>query len=237
MFLLATADFGITLFLYFRIISSFGKNVVRYKLLDYKFVLFITTNVISGGLFVKRSYKLWQNVWVAVVPGVLLLGATVVGYASMTTNAQAAGQLFEVLYITLTISSILVTLLIMVRVLYITRKAREISGLKGQAKYLTFVMCVESGAVYSIFIFLYLVLHPLMIQTSLTQLAGITATLMTYQVSRQRDVLGDITTPTSFNVHGYPSALRSVAPIRTTVALDLRRTETNDTQPSNKIYT
>lgn len=30
----------------------------------------------------------------------------------MTTNAQAAGRLFEVLYITLTISSLLVTILI-----------------------------------------------------------------------------------------------------------------------------
>lgn len=60
MFVLATADFGITLFLYFRIILSFGKMVVRYKLLDYKFVLFITTKCVSALQQLRRIHTILQ---------------------------------------------------------------------------------------------------------------------------------------------------------------------------------
>ncbi|KAF9259774.1 hypothetical protein L218DRAFT_947327 [Marasmius fiardii PR-910] len=172
------------------------------------FCLFVISSLIADTvLFQKfsqilRAYFIWgRNLTVAVVPAILCLACTAVGFATAATSSKflPGGSYSEfrthahcrttlvVAFVTMEIAlNVFVTLIIVVKIMLIKRKVRVILGKNNMSMYHSImVMILESGIIYPITLILLPVLTTSagdVIAYSLIQVVGIAPTLIVVRV-------------------------------------------------------
>jgi len=163
-----------------------GQAEIPIKILQCKFLLYITSNVIADTLLIYRCYTLWnRSRRIIILPCSVLLGGTICGYlfVGMADEEYTSRDLLQAfLFATLSIN-LLMTSLIAGRIWWIARKTRTIIGPKLTKKYRTSIaIFIESGLVYSIYVILDVVLHCLLLDAGLVQIVGLVPTLMIVQI-------------------------------------------------------
>jgi hypothetical protein len=202
LFLLASGDIAVTLYFFFRFglssaITLLHEDGNRWsKTLMYKFAMYIVANAIASGLLISRCYTVWQNKRILIAPIVLAVCGTGIGFASITAT-HLGDRLLAASFITSAAANLGVTLFIALRMWWSLRKVRlprmDLSGL------ISFVasLILDTGAIYSLSIFFYLVLHTLLLSTCLTQVAGITVTAIILRSSHTEPFDSDTTFATT----------------------------------------
>ncbi|KAF9450831.1 hypothetical protein P691DRAFT_809354 [Macrolepiota fuliginosa MF-IS2] len=160
------------------------------KVLQYKFLLYITSNIIADSLLIYRCYTLWNNsIRVIVLPCFVLLGGTACGYAfvGLSDDEYPFRFLLSIfLFSTLALNSV-VTSLMAGRIWWIARQTRSILGPRLMKRYRTAIaIFIESGLVYSVYVILDVVLHILLLDAGLVQMVGLVPTLMIVQIGVSR---------------------------------------------------
>lgn len=181
LFLLASGDIAVTLFFFFdsalsglKILDESGSPWS--KTLIYKFVLYIVANAITSGLLISQLYTVWKNKRIVIAPIVLAICGTAVSFASIKAT-QFGDQLLGASSITSAAANLAVTLSITLRMWWCSCSRKFCLPRMDLSAFITsFVL--DTGAIYSLSLFLYLVLHPLVLSTCLTQIAGITVTVI-----------------------------------------------------------
>jgi len=179
LFLLASGDMAVTLYFFFRFALS-NANTLNgghrwSKALKYKFALYIVANAIASGLLISRCYTVWQNKRILIAPIVLAVCGTGMGFASIKAT-QLGDRLLAASFITSAAANLSVTLFIALRMWWSLRKVRRMAQDLSALSSFVASLILDTGAIYSLSIFLYLVLHTLLLSTCLTQVAGITVT-------------------------------------------------------------
>ncbi|TFK96167.1 hypothetical protein BDV98DRAFT_597846 [Pterulicium gracile] len=163
--------------------------------------VYITAAALADTLLIFRCYMVWGHNWrVAIVPVMLLLLSTGAGYTSVyqfstledRDGAQYAENLkkwFMVLYSVMLANNILSTTLIASRIWWRSRQSGSALGWRHQAKYNWIIaIVIESGAIYSFSLLIYLVLYTIesqaqkLILDSLCQIASIMPTLIIVRI-------------------------------------------------------
>lgn len=182
LFLLASGDIAVALFFFFdSALSSSGLKILDEsgnpwsKTLIYKFILYIVANAITSGLLISQLYTVWQNKRILIAPIVLAICGTAVSFASIKAT-QFGDQLLAASSITSAAANLSVTLSIALRMWWCSSRNFRLPRMDLSAFITSFVL--DTGAIYSLSIFLYLVLHTLILSTCLTQIAGITVTVI-----------------------------------------------------------
>ncbi|KAF8908166.1 hypothetical protein CPB84DRAFT_1959343 [Gymnopilus junonius] len=182
LFLLGTADVILTTYFFFKFVLQVPgvtrKDEKWNKFLEVKFAVYLVANAISSSFLIIRSYEIWHNMRIIVAPVLLVLCSTVIGFVSISAR-HMGDKLLASSFITSAAANLSVTLLTATGILWTSRKMR------GNFK-ITFPdifdyvsnLLIDSGALYGLSIFLYLVFHALVVEVSLTQIAGITITAM-----------------------------------------------------------
>jgi len=174
LFLLASGDIAVTLYFFFRFaLSSATLNEAggRWsKTLMYKFALYIVANAIASGFLISRCYTVWQNKRILIAPIVLAVCGTVIGFASIKAT-QLGDRLLAASFITSAAANLGVTLIIALRMWWSSRKVRSPRMDLSPLSSFVASLILDTGAIYSLSIFLYLVLHTLILSTCLTQVA------------------------------------------------------------------
>jgi len=204
MFALATVDVVLELsFLFWFVVKQYSIPVER---LHFKFLVFITSNIIADSLVIYRCHVVWNNSKrVIAIPCFLLVGGSACGYAYIAVSNE--GYRFRQLLITFLFTTVglnlLVTILMAGRIWWIARKARSILGPRLSSKYNTMIaIIVESGVIYSIYVVLDVVFTNLILQAGLAQVVGIVPTLIIVQIGLGRDA-HDIDTTASMVQSGF----------------------------------
>ncbi|KDR70236.1 hypothetical protein GALMADRAFT_893033 [Galerina marginata CBS 339.88] len=202
LFLLATADIIITGYFFFHFVlkpaaastpSTTSTHETWNRLLEIKFGFYVVANAIASSLLISRCYEVWQNKRIVITPILLLICGTVISFVSISAN-QLGDRLLAASFITSAAANLSVTLLIATRMWWTSRKIRGIFNMdfSSMCDYIVSLI-LDSGAIYSLSIFLYLVFHTLVLDASLTQIAGVTLTAMTLRKASS-EALGDTTT-------------------------------------------
>ncbi|KAF8869936.1 hypothetical protein BD779DRAFT_631453 [Infundibulicybe gibba] len=158
MFSIATADIGVTYAYLLRYILR--GEIAPFKHVYPKFMLYVTNNVLADTLVIYRCYVVWgHNRRIVIFPCILLLAATICGYLFEGATSPSLKRSFPIyLWMTFTLN-ILVTILTAGRIWWISRKARRILGSDLVKKYNSAIaVIVESGAIYSSYIILDVIL-------------------------------------------------------------------------------
>jgi len=209
LFMLATADVVLTVHFFFRtalrVVAVVVAPSVRSgssesaepwdRTLEYKFGLYIFAHAIASGLLIHRCHEVWGNKRILIAPIVLVVVGTAISFVSIATSSMG-DRLLAASFITSAAANISLTVLIAVRMWWITRKARSIGEVRmSLLSIVTFIgsLLVDSGAGFSLAIFFYLFFHTLVIDTSLTQIAGMSATAMVMRNSWREPRLHDST--------------------------------------------
>lgn len=204
LFLLATADIIITLFFVFHF--AIPKDLSRAAIalqerghpktlgdpLKIKFGFYVVANAIASGLLVHRCYEFWQNRRIVIAPIALILVGTVLSFVLISTR-HLRDKLSAASFIISAAANFSMTLLIASRVYWTSRKARAIPLDLARIKEVVAILLIDSGAIYSLSVFLYLVFHTLVISASLTQIAGVSVTAMTLRNAASNEPLGENT--------------------------------------------
>ncbi|KAJ3575470.1 hypothetical protein NP233_g1078 [Leucocoprinus birnbaumii] len=162
-----------------------GRPEIPVKILQYKFLLYITSNIIADALLIYRCYILWNNKKrIIALPCFLLLGGTICGYlfVGMSDDEYPFRSLLSVfLFSTLALNSV-VTSLMAGRIWWIAKRTRGLVGPKLAKKYrMAMAIFIESGLIYSIYVILDVVLHALLLDSGLVQVVGLVPTLIIVQ--------------------------------------------------------
>ncbi|KAF8960650.1 hypothetical protein BDZ97DRAFT_1296114 [Flammula alnicola] len=198
MFALATVDVVLELsFLFWFVVK---KNTIPDPDLHFKFLIYITSNVIADSLVIYRCHAVWnRSKRVIILPCFLLLCGTACGYAFIALSKEEyrfRKLLVAFLFTTVTLN-MLVTVLMAGRIWWIARKARAILGPGLSSKYNTMIaIIVESGVIYSMYVVLDVVYPDLILDAGLAQIVGIVPTLIIVQIGLGRDA-HDVDTTTS----------------------------------------
>jgi len=188
----------------------------------YKFALYIFANAIASGLLISRCYTVWQNKRIIIAPIMLAICGTVISFASMKAT-QLGDRLLAASFITSAAANISVTLLIAIRMWWFSRKIRSPVRMDLFAiSSLVTSLILDSGVIYGLSIFLYLLLHTLVLDASLTQIAGITTTAIILRNSHSEG-------NTTFDTTSTPSIQTDM---RTTSTMGRHRTPAVVTQLS-----
>lgn len=155
------------------------------KVLQYKFLLYITSNIVADLLLIYRCHCLWNNnKRIIILPCLLLLGGSVCGYlfVGLSDDAYPFRALLSVfLFSTLALNWV-VTSLMAGRIWWIARQTQGLVGPKLTKKYRTaMAIFIESGLIYSIYVILDVVLHALLLDSGLVQIVGLVPTLIIVQ--------------------------------------------------------
>ncbi|KAF8154714.1 hypothetical protein B0H34DRAFT_534300 [Crassisporium funariophilum] len=206
LFLLASADICLTLFFFFHFVLQSDQQTTNgaapnhnghepwNRTLEFKFVLYVVANAIASGLLIHRCYTVWQIKRILIAPITLLICGTVISFVSISAS-QLGDRLLAASFITSAAANLSVTFLIGVRIWWTSRKVWELVrvDLSSINSILTSLI-LDSGAIYSLSIFLYLLFRTLVLDASLTQIAGVTVTAMILRNSHSCEVLGASTT-------------------------------------------
>ncbi|KIM43571.1 hypothetical protein M413DRAFT_443497 [Hebeloma cylindrosporum] len=195
MFSLATVDVVLEIgFLFWFVVK---KNEVPEDDLHFKFLIYITSNVIADGLVIYRCYSVWNNSKrVILLPCFLLFAGSACGYTFIGLSKEEyhfRQVLVAFLFATVTLNTLVTVLMGMFshvqttcaalrfplwtltplsagRIWWIARKARSILGPGLSSKYNTMIaMIVESGMIYSIYVVLDVVFPNLLLDAGLAQ--------------------------------------------------------------------
>ncbi|KJA18262.1 hypothetical protein HYPSUDRAFT_45430 [Hypholoma sublateritium FD-334 SS-4] len=184
MFSLATVDVVLELsFLFWFVVKG---DTIPDPDLHFKFLIYITSNVIADSLVIYRCHSVWnRSKRVIVLPCILLISGTACGYAFIGLSKEEyrfRKLLVAFLFTTVTLN-MLVTVLMAGRIWWIARKARSILGPGLSSKYNTMIaIIVESGVIYSIYVVLDVVFPDLLLDAGLAQVVGIVPTLIIVQI-------------------------------------------------------
>ncbi|PPR05784.1 hypothetical protein CVT26_010158 [Gymnopilus dilepis] len=189
MFALATVDVVLEIsFLYWFIVK---KETIPDDNVHFKYLIYITSNLIADSLVIYRCYALWSHSKrVILLPLFLLLCGTATGYGFIALSREDyryRSMLIAFLFTTVALN-MLVTVLMAGRIYYIARKARSILGPGLSSKYTTMIaIIVESGVIYSVYFILDVVAQNLILDAGLAQIVGIVPTLIIVQIGLGRD--------------------------------------------------
>ncbi|KAF8811105.1 hypothetical protein BYT27DRAFT_7160865 [Phlegmacium glaucopus] len=187
--------------------------------LMYKFGLYILAKYVSVVSVISRCYTFWKNKPILIAPIALAICGTVVSFASIPA-IQLGDRLLAASFITSAAANLSVTLLIVTRMWWSSRKFRSPMRMDLFAiNNLVISLILDSGAIYSVSIFLYLLFHSLVLAACLTQIAGITATTIILR-NLHREAFDD-SDNTTFSTTAVPTQLdmrtSSTAPVVVTV--------------------
>jgi len=189
MFTLATVDVILELcFLFWFVVKQ---DTISQRDLHFKYLIYITSNIIADGLVIYRCHAAWNNSKrVILIPCFLLFGGSACGYAYVGLSKQGyrfRDILVAFLFTTVALN-LMVTMLMAGRIWWIARKARSILGPRLSSKYNTMIaIIVESGIIYSIYVVLDVVYPDLVLDAGLAQIVGIVPTLIIVQIGLGRD--------------------------------------------------
>jgi len=239
MFLLASGDITITLFFFFHFALS-GEIALDEsgqpwsKTLMYKFALYIVANAIASGLLISRCYTVWRNKPILIAPIVLAVCGTAFSVASIKV-IELGDRLLAASFITSAAADLSVTLFIALRMWWTLRKIRlPRMDLSALTNFVTSLI-LDTGAIYSLSIFLYLVLHTLILSACLTQIAGITVTTILLRSSHREALDGNTTFSTTVIPPTQPDMQTSSTRNATSVvALQINDTSSIDSSPEDK---
>ncbi|EKM77603.1 hypothetical protein AGABI1DRAFT_130291 [Agaricus bisporus var. burnettii JB137-S8] len=158
------------------------------RILQYKFLLYVTSNIVSDLLLIYRCYTLWNNrIRIILPPSLILLGTTLCGYLfigfSHVEHLKYSHNLLHAyLFLTLALN-VIVTSLMAGRMWWIARQTRSMLGPSLMKKYkVSIAIFIESGLIYAIYVILDVVLDVLLLDAGLVQIVGLVPTLMIVQV-------------------------------------------------------
>lgn len=185
LFALGTADMIVTAayFLLVALKGSFDGPIIhspeaRSHLLEIKFCLYIISNAFTSGILINQSHNLWRNKCLLVLPMFLVIIGTVVSFISLTT-AKLQDRLIATGFITFAAANIFVTTLIAARIWWVSRKAWELDRFSfTRLADFSCSLVLDTGAIYSVSIVLYLLFHTLVLNAPLTQIACVSVTCM-----------------------------------------------------------
>ncbi|KAF9042937.1 hypothetical protein BJ165DRAFT_1348774, partial [Panaeolus papilionaceus] len=193
MYLIASADMIYTLVLLFRRLLGPGQTLT-FEDIRIKYWLFVTNNMIADSLLLYRCYVVWT--WrksIIVGPGILLIGATAVGYTFEGSSTSLFGKTW--IYLTLiVILNVLLTGLTAGRIWYLAHKAHAILRPGLIRRYnATIAILIESGVIYSAYILLNIGFNQnkvanVILDAGFVQIVGIMPTLIIVQVGVGRAV-------------------------------------------------
>ncbi|KAF8192255.1 hypothetical protein K438DRAFT_1935106 [Mycena galopus ATCC 62051] len=166
-----------------------------------KVFLLVTNNIITDSLFIYRCFLIWgRNVGVVVIPILMLLTATVLGYLSAyefdwTTSYSIDNR---IVFIVVLLTNVLLMILTAGRIWWIRRDAAIVLSSAHVQKYDTAIAIIlESGAIYCLSIILFLVFDSLsenstaseeIFLSALPQIMNIAPTLIIVRVGLGRSV-------------------------------------------------
>ncbi|KAI0833560.1 hypothetical protein BC628DRAFT_1308805, partial [Trametes gibbosa] len=122
-------------------------------------VSFIVANFLADGLLLWRTYMVWTSPWIVAFPSFVYLGSTAMSILSVfqTSRPDASlwsttGVIFSVPYFSISIGlNILLTLLIVVRLLWMSYSAKHSIGSDHSKTYVSIAaMLLESAAPYAV---------------------------------------------------------------------------------------
>ncbi|KXN85634.1 hypothetical protein AN958_10971 [Leucoagaricus sp. SymC.cos] len=171
------------------------------KIMQYKFLLYITSNIIADSLLIYRCYTLWNNSKrIIALPCLVLLGSTICGYlfVGLSDDEYPFRFLLSIfLFTTLGLNSV-VTSLMAGRIWWIARRTRGLVGPKLTKKYrMAIAVFIESGLLYSVYVILDVALHELLLDAGLVQVVGLVPTLIIVQTGLSQDQSNTYTTTTN----------------------------------------
>lgn len=241
LFLLASGDIAITLFFFFHFALSGAIALDESgrpwsKTLMYKFALYIVANAIASGLLISQCYTVWRNKPILIAPIVLAVCGTAFSFASIKV-IQLGDRLLAASFITSAAANLSVTLFIALRMWWTLRKNRLHVPRMDLSTLTSFVtsLILDTGAIYSLSIFLYLVLHTLLLSACLTQIAGITVTTILLRGSHGEGLDGNTTFSTTVipptQADMQTSSIRNATSV---VALQINDTSSIDSSAVDK---
>lgn len=229
LFLLATADIIITLFSFFHFaipkdsaLQKRGHPTALSNPLKVKFGFYVVANAIAGGFLVHRCYESWQNRRIVIAPIALILVGTVLSFVMISTR-HLRNKLSAASFIISAAANFSMTLLIASRIYWTSRKARAISLDLARITEVVAVLLIDSGAIYSLSVFLYLVFRTLVISASLTQIAGVSITAMILRNAASDEPLGENTIANVDNASQLQSDALPGVPVSTCSPQDVMR--------------
>ncbi|KAJ3575471.1 hypothetical protein NP233_g1079 [Leucocoprinus birnbaumii] len=175
MLFLATADLILGYYILFT--YSLHNQAVSFRLVYPKYFFYVTNNVIADCLVLHRCYMVWGRDRRVIALPVFALIAT--SGPEWRTNGIYV-------FMTFAFNSIL-TILMASRIWWISRQVAAVLGkeLAKKYRYATAII-IESGAIYSIYVFLDLFLVKPQLDVGLTQIVAIVPTLIIVQVGLGR---------------------------------------------------
>ncbi|KAF8178924.1 hypothetical protein BJ912DRAFT_648148 [Pholiota molesta] len=199
LFFLASADIIVAVYFFFRFVDKSsqkptptptGPHETWNKTLEVKFAVYVVANAIASGLLIQRCYTIWENKRIIIAPIALVVIGTVTSFVSIGAT-HLGDKLLAASFITSAAANLSVTFLIVTRILWTARKVRGAVRMD-MSRIIGYILSLllDSGALYSLSIVLYLVFHTLVIDASLTQIGSITATAMILRNSHTCEPLG-----------------------------------------------
>jgi hypothetical protein len=189
LFLLGTADILLTLYFFLRLVlqpgvpfghrvQSGGDHEPWNRILEVKFALYVAANSIASSLLINRCYNLWKNKNIILAPIAMLVVGTIISLVSIAMT-RLGDKLLAASFITSAAANLSVTLLIASKMMWTSKKVKgAITQTPTNVVDYISSLLLDSGALYSLSIFLYLLFHTLVIDACLTQIAGVTITAM-----------------------------------------------------------
>ncbi|KAJ7108235.1 hypothetical protein C8R44DRAFT_857763 [Mycena epipterygia] len=158
--------------------------------------LLVTNNVVTDGLFIHRCFVIWgRNIKVVVVPVIMLLATTVLGYLCAYTNDYSSSVAYvdgQVPFAMSMVTNVVLMLLTAGRIWWIRRDACILVQSQCVRRYnIVIAIILESGAIYCASILLFLIsvylppsLDPLyaVVRCSVPQIMNIAPTLIIVRV-------------------------------------------------------
>ncbi|KAF8192257.1 hypothetical protein K438DRAFT_1970069 [Mycena galopus ATCC 62051] len=174
---------------------------VYVRLCAIKAFLLVTNNIVTDSLFIYRCFLVWgRNVRVVVVPILMLLTATGLGYLSTYKFGLTASTFIDdrIVFVVVLLTNVLLMILTAGRIWWIRRDAAIVLSSAHVQKYDTVIAIIlESGAINCLSIILFLVFDSLsenstaseeIFLSALPQIMNIAPTLIIVRVGLGRSV-------------------------------------------------
>lgn len=188
MLTLATADLVLGYYILFT--YTLKQKPASFRLIYPKYFFYVTNNVIADCLVLHRCFMIWgRDKRVIAFPLFALIATSVCGYvlqAAVTSSNIKWKANGIYLFMTLALN-IIVNILMASRIWWISRRVSAVLGKELARKYrYATALIIESGAIYSLYLFLDLILIETQLDVGLTQIVAIVPTLIIVQVGLGR---------------------------------------------------
>ncbi|KAJ7194479.1 hypothetical protein B0H12DRAFT_1226792 [Mycena haematopus] len=181
-------------------------TTLNYRLYAVKDFLLVTNNLVTDSLFIYRCFFVWgRNIRVVVLPMLLLLTTTVLGYLSAYEDDLVSPYFIDdrVIFVMVIVTNVVLMTLTAGRIWWIRRDAIIVLESAYVRKYDTVVAIIlESGAIYCFSIIIFLISVSVsksdnapitqIFRSSLPQIMNIAPTLIIVRVGMSHTVGGGI---------------------------------------------